>query len=793
MSVVGKNIPHDSAKGHVTGESLYVDDLPFARNELLVDYWGSPVAHGRIRSLNLEEAAKIPGVVGLYTYRDLGGHNHFGPIIEDEVLLAEELCEYIGQPIVVIAAETRKAIAMAKKAIQVDMEVLEPVFTIDEAIAKKQFIGGTRVIQRGDLDTAFQQAPHVLTGTFINGGQDHFYLESQAVIAYPGEHQTITVHSSTQNPSEVQREIANILGLQHHQVVCMIKRMGGAFGGKETQATHPAVMAALVALKTQRPARLVLSKDDDMCTTGKRHPFQNQYKVAFDDNGQILGLQVNFYSDGGAMADLSTSIMGRAMTHAENAYYIPNIKITGTVCKTNFPPNTAFRGFGGPQGIANMESIIEDIAAYLQKDAYDIRVGNCYGLEERNTTPYGQVFQNNWLPAIFEKLAETAEYKTRRLAVESFNARSRTHLKGIAMTPVKFGISFNTKFLNQGNALVNVYLDGTVQVSTGGTEMGQGLNTKIRQLVADEFGIPADSVILMPTSTEKNNNTSATAASSGTDINGSAAVIAAAKIREQLIEFASRHLALKELGLSPSIGHICYAPNRIYDNRNPEKTLTFPELVKLAYLDRVSLGERGFYTTPGVDFNWETGQGTPFLYFTSGCAVSEVLIDRFTGELKVLRTDILMDIGKPINPGIDRGQITGAFIQGMGWVTTEELKFSKDGALLSHSPTTYKIPNIQDVPEIFHVDWVDNDGNHMNVRRSKAVGEPPLVLGVSVWAAVKHALSCAASGQIPKLNLPATNEEILMRLTALTEQQGAAAISPVTPLFAVCPNEPEEE
>ncbi|MCE3235024.1 MAG: pucD [Vampirovibrio sp.] len=790
MSVVGKNIPHDSAKGHVTGESLYIDDLPFARNELLVDYWGSPVAHGRIRSLNLEEAAKIPGVVALFTYRDLGGHNHFGPIIEDEMLLVEELCEYIGQPIVVIAAETRKAIAQAKKAIQVDMETLEPVFTIDDAIAKRQFIGTTRVIQRGDLDTAFQQADHVLDGTFINGGQDHFYLESQAVIAYPGEHQTLTVHSSTQNPSEVQREIANILGLQHHQVVCVTKRMGGAFGGKETQATHPAAMAALVALKTHRPARLVLNKDDDMRTTGKRHPFQNNYKVAFNRDGLILGLQVDFYSDGGAAADLSTSIMGRAMTHAENAYFIPNIKITGTVCKTNFPPNTAFRGFGGPQGIANIENIIEEIAATLQQDAYDIRRLNCYGLQERNMTPYGQVFQNNWLPTIFNQLAERADYKNRRAEVEAFNARSRTHLKGISMTPVKFGISFNTKFLNQGNALVNVYLDGTVQVSTGGTEMGQGLNTKIQQLVADEFHIPAESVIVMSTSTEKNNNTSATAASSGTDINGSAAVIAAQKIRERLIEFASRHFALKELGLIPSTGHIQFEAGQIYDSRNPDKKLTFAELVKLAYFDRVNLGERGFYTTPGVDFNWETGQGTPFLYFTTGCAVSEVLIDRFTGELKVLRTDILMDIGKPINPGIDRGQITGAFIQGMGWVTTEELKFSASGELLSHSPTTYKIPNIQDVPEIFNVDWVDNDGNHMNVRRSKAVGEPPLVLGLSVWAAVKHALGCVSGGQIPKLNLPATNEEILMRLTELAESRSVAP-SPVTPPFAVCPNEPE--
>jgi len=793
MSVVGRNIPHDSAPGHVSGESIYIDDMPFARNELFVDFWGSPVAHGKILSLNLEAAAKIPGVVGLYTHQDIDGHNHFGPIIVDEVLLAEELCEFIGQPIVVIAAETRQAITLAKKAIQAEFEPLPPVFAIEEAIAKQQFIGNTRRILRGDPEAAFQAAEYVHEGTFVNGGQDHFYLESQAALVYPGEYRTLTVHSSTQNPSEVQREIANILGLQHHQVICVTKRMGGAFGGKETQATHPAAMAALVALKTQRPARIVLNKDDDMRTTGKRHPFRNRYKVAFNRDGLILGLKVDFFSDGGAMADLSTSIMGRAMTHAENAYYLPNVEITGTVCKTNFPPNTAFRGFGGPQGIANMEAIIEEIAHILGKDAYEIRKLNCFGIEERNTTPYGQVVQNNWLPEIFQRLAKTSEYVQRRVAVGEFNATSRTHLKGLSMTPVKFGISFNTKFLNQGNALVNVYLDGTVQVSTGGTEMGQGLNTKIRQLVADEFGIPPESVLVMSTSTEKNNNTSATAASSGTDINGSAAVIASQKIRERLTQFAANHLSCKAAGLPPSGSHIRYENGQIFDTRRPEKRVSFVEMVKLAYLDRVDLGERGFYATPGVDFNWETGQGTPFLYFTTGCAVAEVLIDRFTGDLKVERLDVLMDIGKPINPGIDRGQITGAFVQGMGWVTTEELKFSESGELLSHSPTTYKIPNIQDIPEIFNVDWVENDGNHMNVRRSKAVGEPPLVLGISVWAAVKNALGYLSKVCVPELHLPATNEEILTRLTALELQQPQAAdIMPIVPLSGACPNEPEE-
>ncbi len=772
-TVVGKNIPHDSARGHVSGESLYIDDIPFAHNELLVDFVGSPVAHGRIKSVAVAQALEIPGVVGVYTHQDLPGHNKFGPIIPDECLLVESLCEFIGHPVVVIAAETRRALEKAKKAIRIEVDPLPPVFTIAEAREKKQFIGISRTIQRGDLEAGFAEADHVLEGVFQSAGQEHFYLESQAAIVYPGEHNTLTLHSSTQNPAELQEVTAEVLGLQQHQVVCITQRMGGAFGGKECQSTHPAVMAALVALKTKRPARIVLSKDDDMKTTGKRHPFQNHYKVGFSREGRITALQVDFYSDGGCAADLSTSIMGRAMCHAENAYYIPHIKVNGTVCKTNYPPNTAFRGFGGPQGVANMENIIEEIAIFLKKDALSVRQLNCYGVTERNITPYGQVLPGNKLPELFERLAETAEYAQRMAAVQNFNAQSPTHLKGLSLTPVKFGLSFNTKFLNQASALVNIYRDGTLQVSTGATEMGQGVNTKIRQLVADEFALPPEAVRVMATSTEKNNNASATAASSGTDLNGSAAVDACRKLRERLTVCAANHLGQPNGEYPPSPTHIRFEAGHVYDVRQPETRLTFAELVQKAHLDRVSLGERGFYATQGIDFSWDTGTGNPFLYFTCGCAVSEVLIDRFTGALKVLRTDILMDIGRSINPGIDRGQITGAFIQGMGWVTAEELKYAPDGTLLSHSPTTYKIPNIQDTPDVFNVDWIDNPDNTRNVRGSKGIGEPPLLLATSVWTAVKHALSFVSNGAIPKLDLPATHEEILLRLSDL------AALEPV--------------
>jgi xanthine dehydrogenase large subunit len=742
---VGTNVPHDSARGHVTGESMYIDDFPVMPGELIVDFVWSPFAHARIRSVDFAEAARLPGVVALYTHQDLV-HNLLGPIVHDEPLLAEEVCTFIGQPIVVIAAETREAILAAKRAVKIEFEELPPILTIDEAIAAQSFIGETRYIRRGDVEAALASAEHVLEGVFRNAGQDHFYLESQAAIVYPGEHGSLIVHSSTQHPTEVQETIAHLLGIDMSQVVVNTKRMGGAFGGKEAQATHPAAMAALVARTTKRPARIVYDKDSDMHATGKRHPFQNRYRVGFTRTGEITAFQVDFYSDGGAYADLSPAVMARAMTHAENAYYLANVEIRGTVCRTNLPPNTAFRGFGGPQGVSNIENVMEEIAAFLKKDALDVRRANCYGVETRNTTPYEQVVERNTLPRLFTELEARTDYRARMNAVRAFNESSPTHLKGLSMTAVKFGISFNTKFLNQANALVNVYLDGSVQVSTGATEMGQGVNTKIGQLVADTLGVPLSRVVVMQTSTEKNNNTSATAASSAADLNGGAAVDACRRIRARLDEVAKHY----------------------------GESLSWESLVKLAYQERVSLGERGFYATPRLDWDWTSGRGSPFLYFTMGTACAEVLIDRFTGELKVLRTDVLMDIGRSINPGVDRGQLVGAFIQGLGWVTTEDLRYTAKGELLSHSPTTYKIPNINDLPPEFSMEWIEHD-NPVNVAGSKAVGEPPLLMAISVWCAVKHALGFVSNGDLAKLHLPATNEEILMRLTEYARKGAAAA------------------
>ncbi|PZM85871.1 MAG: xanthine dehydrogenase molybdopterin binding subunit [Candidatus Melainabacteria bacterium] len=767
MSVVGKDMPHDSAVGHVSGESIYIDDMPSAKNELLVDFVGSPVACGHIKSVDYSEALKIKGVVACYTYKDLPGINKFGPIIQDEVLLCEDHSSFIGEPIVVIAAETRKALAKAKKAVKLVVEELEPALSIDAAIKKQDFLDKTYRIARGDAERVLKEAKHKLEGTCIIGGQEHFYLESQAALVVPGEYDQLVVHSSTQHPSEIQQVLAKVLGLQQNQVVVVTKRMGGGFGGKESQATHPAGMAALVALKTKRPARIIYTKDDDMKFTGKRHPFQNNFQVAFDDNGRILALKAHLYADGGAAADLSTAVLGRAITHIDNAYYIEHADVVGQICKTNYPPTTAFRGFGGPQGVATIESIVQDIAAYLKKDPLDVRLANLYGTTERNTTHYGQLLKHNTLPQLFEEVVGSSDYRNRRKLVDKFNSESRTHLKGLALTPVKFGISFTNTMLNQANALVNIYLDGTIQVSTGATEMGQGVNTNIKMLVADEFSIDPKCVIVMTTSTEKNNNTSATAASSATDLNGSAAVNACQKIKRSMAEVAARHFDRVETGIGAFPDRIVFADGHIYDERRPHNKLKWQELVAMSYRERVSLGERGYYATQGIGFDWSKGQGSPFLYFTCGCCVAEVVIDRFTGQMKVERVDILMDIGKSINPGINRGQVVGGFVQGMGWVTNEELKYSDKGALLSYSPTTYKIPNIQDIPAALHCNFIDNPNNTVNVRGSKAVGEPPLLLGLAVWAAVKDALVYAGKGQVPKLNLPATGEEILMRLTEL--------------------------
>ena len=727
--------------------------------------------------VDASEALAYPGVVAVYTHHDLppGGVNKFGPIFHDELFLVEDEIAYIGQPIAVIAAESRDAARRARALVKFEIEEAPPILTIEQALAAESFLGPERRVARGDLEAAFAEAPHTLDGVFLNNGQEQFYLESQACQCLPGEQGELKFISSTQNPTETQAVAAEVLGLTMHQVVCECKRMGGGFGGKETQSAIPALMVGLVTQKTGRPSRVVYRKDDDMLITGKRHPYRSTYRVAFDGNGRLRGVELDFVSDGGAFADLSTSIMERTLLHADNAYHLPAVAITGRICKTNLPPNTAFRGFGGPQGVVVIENILQEIAQTLGLDALDVRRRNLYvdGDPDRSLTPYGQIVRDHVLHETFDRLEETSDYRARMKRVEAFNAESKTHVKGLALTAIKFGISFTTKFLNQGNALVNVYTDGTVQVSTGGTEMGQGLNTKIKQLVADEFGLPPEAVVLMTTSTEKNHNTSPTAASAGTDLNGTAAVNACRQIKQRMAAFAARQFESVDRGLVYSPDHVAFADGVVFDRRDPERRLPFGQFCDLARRDRVDLGARGFYATPGVDFNRETGRGNPFFYFTTGAAAAEVTLDRFTGDLVVDRVDLLMDVGRMINPGIDRGQIVGGFIQGMGWVTTEELKVDASGRLQSVSPTTYKIPNITDLPRVFNADTIANPKHQINVRQSKAVGEPPLMLGVAPWLAVKHAMSFVNPHQIAKLELPATNEQNLMCMTALLQSDQA--------------------
>lgn len=798
------SLPHDSAHTHVTGESEYVDDRSPTQGELFLDVVYSPHAHARIKRVDCKKALEYPGVRGAFTAKDFH-HNLWGTIFQDQPLLADDIVRFVGEPIVIIAAESRETARAARDLVRVDYTVLPAILSIEEARQAESWIGHERSIQRGSPSDAIAQAPHCIEGRIVIRGADHFYLESNVALAYPKEDGQLEIHSSSQHPTEVQHVVAHGLGIPSRDVTSIVKRMGGAFGGKESQAAPFAAFAALVAHKLKRPARIVLTKDDDMIMTGKRNPFENEYRVGFDDQGRILGLEIKLFSDGGAYADLSTSIMERAMLHCDNAYYIPNFKVTGRVCRTHFHPHTAFRGFGGPKGVATIEKIIEEIAHRLGIDALDVRKRNVYEDKDgRNITPYLQTVENNCLPELFEKLERESDYRSRRLEIERHNREAlegkHSTLRGLSLTAVKFGISFTTRFLNQANALVLIHRDGTIQASTGATEMGQGVNARIATIIAEELGLSRESVRMMPTTTDKNANTSPTAASSGTDLNGAAAVLATRKIKARLSELALRLLDIPEerwarktagLGTEPEIEvmglarevrdanegadwvtgvatyhGITFRGGKVFHESRPTRTIGFAELVHEAYHQRVSLSDYAHYKFPLLSFNKLTGQGRAFLYFTQGVGTNEVSIDRFTGELKVLRTDLLMDLGRPINEALDIGQVTGAYVQGMGWVTTEKLHYSAGGKLLSHSPSTYKIPSIQDTPRIFNTTLLSNDGNKVNIRGTKAVGEPPLLLAIGVWTAAHDALKGLPeySGAFPQMELPSTQEELLRAL-----------------------------
>lgn len=754
---------HQSAYKHVSGKSVYVDDMPRQEQQLYGHIVYSPHAHAEIKSFDLQVAQNFPGVHAVLSAADIPGENNLGPIVHDEPCLADQEVNFVGQAIFLIAAETPEIARMAAEQIQIEYETKPALVTLEQAMAAGSLMGPERKINRGNFQQGLDQSEHRFSGRFRTGAQEHWYLETQSALCIPGEDDEMMVHCSTQHPSETQAIVAEVLNIPRNVVTAEVRRMGGAFGGKETQANHVAAWAALLARHTGQPVKVRLFRDDDQIMTGKRHPFIIDYEVGFDDEGKIQALKVEQHADGGAATDLSFAILERAMFHAENAYFIPHISITGRVWRTNLPSNTAFRGFGGPQGIAAMENIIDRIARFLKKDALEIRRLNYYGIYENNQTPYGQELKNNHLQKIDEQLTESSEYFERRNQVEAFNRQNEFIKRGIACSPVKFGISFTTSFLNQAGALVHIYQDGTVQVNHGGTEMGQGLHTKMRQIAANEFGLSMDKVVIMPTNTSKVPNTSATAASSGSDLNGMAVKNAVERLKYRIVYQLALHFN-EESGIESTLdSHILFKDEKVFDATDSKRSVSFREAIQICYLNQIPLSATGFYKTPDIHFDREKGQGHPFYYFAYGMAVSEVQVDLLTGAHKILRTDILHDVGDSLNPDIDLGQIQGGFVQGVGWCTTEICKWDEKGHLLNHSPDTYKIPTIRDIPQDFRVKLLEGVPNPGTIRQSKAVGEPPFMLALSVWLAIKDALSATANHEIePELAIPATNEAIVL-------------------------------
>ncbi|MGE4303881.1 MAG: xanthine dehydrogenase molybdopterin binding subunit [Novosphingobium sp.] len=744
--------PHDSAHMHVTGEARYTDDVSEPQGMLHLAFGQSSMARARIVSMDLSEVLAADGVVAVYTAADIPGPNDVSPVAHDDRLLADGEVVFHGQAIFLVAATSQRAARTAARLGKIEYEPLPALLSVEQARAADSLIETTQHMARGDAAKALKSCPHRLSGGFTMGGQDHFYLEGQVAVATPGEDGQVHILSSTQHPSEIQHLVADLLGLSSADVTVEVRRMGGAFGGKETQASLFAAAAALVAHKTGLPAKFRCDRDDDMVLTGKRHPFEVSYKVGYDDEGHLLALSLHLASDCGATEDLSPAINDRAMFHADNCYYLADVEIVSERLRTNSVSATAFRGFGGPQGMLAIERIIDHIAARLGKDPLDVRLANLYG-PGRDVTQYGMKVADNIAPQMIARLRETARYDERAAAVEAFNAVNPVIKKGIALTPVKFGISFTTTHLNQAGALVHVYADGSIQVNHGGTEMGQGVYVKVAQVVADVFGVPFSQVRITATRTDKVPNTSATAASSGADLNGMAAYTAAMTIRQRLIAFLARTHNCDE-------AEVQFTPAGILVGT---ETISFELAARKAHVGRISLSSTGFYATPDIAYDRATHRGRPFYYFAYGAAVSEVAIDTLTGEHKVLAVDILHDVGRSLNPVIDMGQIEGGFVQGQGWLTTEELVWDDKGRLLTHSPATYKIPTASDRAKHFTVTLWDGENVEPTINRSKAVGEPPFMLAISVFSALNRAIAATAPGKadLPQLDAPATPERIL--------------------------------
>jgi xanthine dehydrogenase large subunit len=749
---VGKKRIHESATKHVSGEANYIDDRLEFPNQLHVYALPSAHAHATITTMDLSDCW-LEGVLAVISAQDIPGELDIGPVFPGDPLLADGKVEYVGQPVIAVAATSPERAREAAHRANIEYEVLDAILDVKTALEQKQFVQESHTHTLGDSASALKQAPYTLSGELHIGGQEHFYLESQVASVMPTEDGGMLVYSSTQNPTEVQKLVAEVLGIPMSQVVVDMRRMGGGFGGKETQSAGVACLCAVIAAKTGRPTKMRLARSDDMQMTGKRHPFYVTYTVGFDEQGLLQGLHMELAGNCGYSPDLSGAIVDRAMFHADNAYYLGNATIIGHRCKTHTASNTAFRGFGGPQGIIAIEEVMDHIARFLKLDPLTVRTRNLYGKDTRNITHYHQTVEDNFLDELIGDLKDSCDYEARRTRIEAFNRSNPVFKKGLSLTPVKFGISFTNSFLNQAGALIHIYTDGSIHLNHGGTEMGQGLNTKVAQIVAEEFQVDIDRISITATHTGKVPNTSPTAASSGTDLNGKAAQNAAQIIKQRLIRFAAEHFGCQE--------------QEVYFHNNVIKAgdalISFNELIALAYMGQVSLSSTGFYKTPKIHYNRETARGRPFYYYALGAACSEVIIDTLTGEYKVLRTDILHDVGASLNPAIDIGQIEGGFIQGMGWLTTEELVWSDKGRLMTDGPATYKIPAIADTPLTFNVRLVENRKNPEDtVYHSKAVGEPPFMLGISVWCALKDAVASLSNyTHQPKIDAPATPERVL--------------------------------
>ncbi|AWG34829.1 xanthine dehydrogenase molybdopterin binding subunit [Alcaligenes aquatilis] len=757
---VGVSFLHESADLHVSGTATYTDDLPELQGTAHIALGLSEKAHARLLEVDLDAVRHAPGVIAVLTVADIPAANNCGPILHDDPILADGVVHYFGQPIFAVIAKSHDQARRAARLGKISYEELPAILTPQEAKAANAGVLPLMSLKQGDAKKALESAPHRLQGTFQCNGQEQFYLEGQISYAVPKEYGAVHIWCSTQHPSEMQQLVAHCLGVGAHKVHVECRRMGGGFGGKESQSALYACVASMAAVKLQRPIKLRLDRDDDFMITGKRHGFYYEYDIGYDDEGRLLGARLDMTANSGFSADLSGPVATRAICHFDNAYYLSDVDMSALCGRTNTQSNTAFRGFGGPQGALVMEVALDTIARRLGKDPLDVRRINFYGKEDRNVTPYDQTVVDNIIHELVAELEETSEYRQRREHIRQFNASSPVLKKGLALTPVKFGISFNVPAFNQAGALVHVYRDGTVLVNHGGTEMGQGLNTKVAQVVAHELGLNLEHIRVTATDTTKVANTSATAASTGTDLNGKAAQDAAYQIRQRLTTVAAQLFSVEESNVKFERGQVQIG----------DQTMPFFQLVEHAYQARVQLWSDGFYATPGLHWDSKVMKGNPFYYFSYGAAVAEVLIDTLTGESRLLRADVLHDVGKSINPALDIGQVEGAFIQGMGWLTTEELVWNAQGKLTTHAPSTYKIPAISDCPIDFRVNLFDGHNAMDSIHRSKAVGEPPLLLPFCVFNAIRDAVASVGNYQIePELNAPATAEAV-MRAVATIRQ-----------------------